>query len=266
LRATLSAAVLFVVLFRNAGLLSSIALLPMADSSSRPLAALAFAVLAVTFVPFGSRLARAVRLGALISAVLAMGWALLPPTIPQVAAVPETDAKSTRDQPTERLLVLGLDGADWNFLEQLFARGLAPHLARFRSEGAWGELATIQPTRSPAIWTTMVTGRSPEEHGVLRHTVERPRGLDVGSPATGNRVRSLGLSFLGNWLKRSGRLVEGPVTGAERRVPAFWNITTHFGIPVSVVSWWATWPELPWPRAAWVMPVPAPTSRWRPRR
>ncbi len=145
----------------------------------------------------------------------------------------------------ERLLLLGLDGADWRYMDQLIARGDLPHLARLREAGVWGPLGTLQPTASPAIWTTMATGRSPQEHGIRGHTVYRPRNGYYRLPNPAPGVRRLGVHRLLMWLRRTGMMVRSPSTSTERRVPAFWNIASHFGSPVTIVNWWATWPAEP---------------------
>ena len=58
-------------------------------------------------------------------------------------------------------------------------------------EGRSGELATLQPPLSPLVWTSMMTGVGPLEHGILDFTRFHP--------VTGERE---------------------PITSDERRVPA----------------------------------------------
>ncbi|MEO7971987.1 MAG: alkaline phosphatase family protein, partial [Thermoanaerobaculia bacterium] len=65
------------------------------------------------------------------------------------------------------VLFVGLDGADWQFLEPLMAAGRMPNLAKLTREGSGGVLLTEQPPLSPLLWTTMMTGRSPLEHRIL---------------------------------------------------------------------------------------------------
>ena len=43
------------------------------------------------------------------------------------------------------ILFIGLDGADWQQLEPLLARGAMPHLAQLRATAAWGELESETP-------------------------------------------------------------------------------------------------------------------------
>ena len=111
------------------------------------------------------------------------------------------------------VLFVGLDGADWQFLEPLMASGRMPNLARLEREGSGGVLATEQPPLSPLLWTTMMTGRSPLEHRILDFV--------RFNPSTGRRE---------------------PITNDERRVPAVWNLASEAGREVAVVGLWATFP------------------------
>lgn len=115
--------------------------------------------------------------------------------------------------PHRRVLVVGWDGADWELLSGLVARGLMPNLQRLMATGTYGELASLTPLLSPLIWTTMATGEPPEAHGVLDF-------LEV-DPASGARV---------------------PVTSRKRKVPALWNMASAAGLTVGVSGWWASWP------------------------
>lgn len=115
-----------------------------------------------------------------------------------------------------RVLLVGIDSADWDLIDPLLQQGRLPHLARLRSEGAWSVLHSDVPTLSPLLWTTVVTGRPPDEHGVLDFVM-----LD---PATGAQT---------------------PIASSFRKVKALWNILTEAGRTVGVVGWWATWPAEP---------------------
>ncbi|HZN03730.1 MAG TPA: alkaline phosphatase family protein, partial [Candidatus Polarisedimenticolia bacterium] len=123
---------------------------------------------------------------------------------------------SSRAETGVRLLLIGLDGADWDVIDPMIARGELPHLASLRREGAWGRLRSNVPTLSPLLWTTVATGKSPDRHGINDFLVVDPK---------------------------SGRRV--PINATFRKVRAFWNILTEAGLPVDVVAWWASWPAEP---------------------
>jgi len=115
-----------------------------------------------------------------------------------------------------RLLILGLDGADWEIIDALVAQGRMPNLSGLLDAGSRGKLLSISPMLSPVIWTTVATGVEPSRHGVLDFLVE--------DPASGARQ---------------------PVTSAQRLVPTFWEMLSHNGTEVGVTAWWATWPADP---------------------
>jgi Flp pilus assembly protein TadD len=111
------------------------------------------------------------------------------------------------------VVLVGLDGADWDVIDPMVTRGELPNLARLKREGAWARMRSSIPTLSPLLWTTIATGKSPDRHGINDFLVADPR--------TGRRV---------------------PINSTFRRVRAFWNIVSEAGLPVDVVAWWATWP------------------------
>jgi tetratricopeptide (TPR) repeat protein len=115
--------------------------------------------------------------------------------------------------PRERLIVLGLDGLDPEVVDMLMAEGKMPSFARLRQEGAYGRLRSQRPILSPIIWTTLATGKPPEQHGIGHFVAVNVK--------TGEQL---------------------PVTSRMRRVKALWNIFSGAGRRVGVVGWWATWP------------------------
>jgi tetratricopeptide (TPR) repeat protein len=112
-----------------------------------------------------------------------------------------------------KVLVLALDGLDWDYIVPLVDAGRMPNLESLMDAGSWGRMETMVPILSPLIWTTVATGVQPEEHGILDF-------LEV-DPVTGQQV---------------------PITGRGRQVPAIWNLASALGLEVGVVGWWATWP------------------------
>jgi len=118
-----------------------------------------------------------------------------------------------RSEARPPVVVIGLDGADWQHLEPLLEAGELPNLARLRERSAWGVLRTETPSLSPLLWTSMLTGVSPVEHGILDFSRFRP----------GSGVRE-------------------PITSDERRRPAIWNELTWAGKRVDVLGLWATHP------------------------
>lgn len=142
----------------------------------------------------------------------------------------------------ERLLVMGLDGADWDFLDPLMARGLLPNLRSLKEAGVWGDLKTLRPTRSAPIWTSVVTGVEPQRHGVINNSVERLGGSYRRLPKVLPLPQGLGAGYLESRLRAQGYIAPSTVASFDRRVPAFWNIATSNDSPIDFVNWWASWP------------------------
>lgn len=69
-----------------------------------------------------------------------------------------------------RVLVLGLDGADWNVLGPLVEAGRLPHLAAWRREGRASALPSVTPPMSFPAWSSFATGLAPGEHGLFDFT------------------------------------------------------------------------------------------------
>ena len=104
-----------------------------------------------------------------------------------------------------------MDALDWLVYEQVSRTHALPNLKRLKNEGAWGDLRSIEPLISPLIWTTIVTGVTPDEHGIMDFLVE--------SPQTGEEV---------------------PVTSWMRRVPALWNMCAASGLSSGFIGWFAS--------------------------
>lgn len=120
-----------------------------------------------------------------------------------------------RDPFVHRLFVFALDGATWDLLDPLLAAGETPNLARLVESGVRADLRTLEPTLSPAIWTTVATGTTPNQHGIL--------GFE-GVP--GQTMTTLPNSNM-------------------RRRKTYWNVLSDFAIPTGTVGWWASWPADP---------------------
>jgi tetratricopeptide (TPR) repeat protein len=112
-----------------------------------------------------------------------------------------------------RLVLIGLDGADWAVVDPLMRQGRLPNLARLVATGARGNLRSYDPMISPLLWTTMVTGVGPDVHGVADF-----QAIDA---ATGRRI---------------------PITSRFRKIKALWNILGDAGLDSAFVAWWASYP------------------------
>ena len=124
-------------------------------------------------------------------------------------------AQAPSRPPGRRVALVGIDGADWLAVDPLIAAGRLPAFARLRAHGRTGILLATPPLVSPLVWTTIATGRRPEDHRILDFMVDLPSGG------------------------------QAPVPSTERRTAALWNVFSDRGRTVGVIGWWATWPAEP---------------------
>jgi hypothetical protein len=141
----------------------------------------------------------------------------------------------------QRFLLVGLDAADWSLADRLVERGELPVLADLKRRGAWGPLATLRPTQSPELWTTIFTGWPPWRHGIIGFTRPRMAGVLEVLPRF-RRQRGTGFETLLAELERHQVIREVPVNNDMRRFPAYWNIASAYASPTNVVTIWPTWP------------------------
>lgn len=74
----------------------------------------------------------------------------------------------------DRVVLVGIDGATWDVIRPLAAAGKLPTFARLPSEGWSAPLRSMEPMVSPALWTTIATGKTPARHGIAGF-LEPPR-------------------------------------------------------------------------------------------
>jgi len=117
---------------------------------------------------------------------------------------------------TERLVILGLDGATWSVLDPIRGRGLMPNLDALLARSAHGTLRSCVPPVTSAAWTTMMTGCGPARHGVFDH-----RHFDSAA----GRLK----------VNHAGRV----------RVPTFWHLLSDSGRSVVSLNLPVTYPPLP---------------------
>lgn len=117
--------------------------------------------------------------------------------------------------PPPKVMVIGLDGADWNILNPLLEQKKLPHLASMIKEGSSGVLHTVRPTKSPVIWTSIGTGKTMLKHGVL------------------------------DWNYVENNSINIPYSVEDIRVKFAWEILGGYKYTVGVVNWFCTFPAPP---------------------
>jgi len=108
------------------------------------------------------------------------------------------------------VVLVGIDGASWIAIKELWNQGRLPNLRALAQRGATSQLTPVADI-SPVIWTSFVTGVRPERHGITDFLLPTDQG-DI------------------------------PVSSSVRRVPAIWNMLSTVQRRVAVLGWWASWP------------------------
>jgi predicted AlkP superfamily phosphohydrolase/phosphomutase len=74
-----------------------------------------------------------------------------------------------------KLLVIGLDGASFNVLDPLIAKGYLPNLARLIAGGARANLETTFPPITAVAWSSFMTGKNPGKHGIFEFVMREQK-------------------------------------------------------------------------------------------
>jgi hypothetical protein len=106
-------------------------------------------------------------------------------------------AEIARQATAPDVMLLGVDAATWDIILPWIEAGKLPNMRKLMEQGTWGVLKSYDPSASPVVWTSIMTGKAPEEHG------------------------------LSTW---------ATATALNRKVKAVWQIATEAGRPCAVVN------------------------------
>lgn len=119
------------------------------------------------------------------------------------------DAPPHADEP---IVVVGIDSADWTWIDPLMDEGRMPHWKAMVDEGVRADLKSLVPLqKSPTIWASIATGKRPAKHGIA--------------------------DFISH-----GEKVQ---TSDIRTAAAYWEIFGGVGHRQAVLGWWVTHPATP---------------------
>jgi predicted AlkP superfamily phosphohydrolase/phosphomutase len=113
-------------------------------------------------------------------------------------------------KPRPKVVVVGVNGMEWDILRPLLLQGKLPNLARVIDSGTYGKLRTVSAPNCPRVYSTIFTSTQPDEHGVT--------GFIVG-----------GITANTNMLKQE------PI----------WSILSKSGVTVGMANVPATFPVMP---------------------
>jgi hypothetical protein len=145
----------------------------------------------------------------------------------------------------DRVALLGFDGLSWYVIDAMLREDRLPNFNRLLQRAARANLRSYVPTTSPILWTSIATGRTPEDHRIfgfasfrlpgMRAPLERgPLWLTMNWWNGTNRV----LSLFGS----RGLVDRIPFFSTNRQTAALWDVAAHHGLTTGVTRWYSTWP------------------------
>ena len=171
-----------------------------------------------------------------------------------------------------KIFLFALDGATWEVINPLLEKGELPTLRHFIEKGSKASLRSLPGYKSPSLWTSIATGKLPEETGISYFSnlfLEVPL-VNLKCNITNNFFIKwpylLGKQFskdpkkptqfgtltkqmyiytqekLGQLLKKLRLGGNYLVTSTFRKEKAFWEIFNEAGKSCGIVGWLATWP------------------------
>ena len=72
-----------------------------------------------------------------------------------------------KSKTNQKTLLIGLDGATWKIINPLIEKGKLPNIKSLMDNGSHGILMSDEKMVSPSVWTSILTGKNPQKHGIL---------------------------------------------------------------------------------------------------
>jgi len=121
-----------------------------------------------------------------------------------------------RSRGPRRVVVVGLDGTPYTFVQWLLRQGLMPNFARLLDDGDFVRIHSVYPTVSSVAWSTYMTGVNPARHGIFGFVERKPGSYGKTIP-----------------------------TARFMRAPTLWEILGQAGRRVAVINVPVTYPPRP---------------------
>ncbi|MCX6640519.1 MAG: alkaline phosphatase family protein [bacterium] len=91
-------------------------------------------------------------------------------------------SNSTKAKPKRRVVVIGIDGTPYTFLQKHIAAGDFPHLKRILEGGELRQMNSVQPCISSVAWSTYMTGVNPAKHRIFGFVDRKPNPFEIFLP------------------------------------------------------------------------------------
>ena len=116
-----------------------------------------------------------------------------------------------------KLVVIGLDGTPYTFVQRMLREGHMPNLARITAQAGFTRMNSVYPTVSSVAWSSYMTGVNPGRHGIFGFIDRVDRSYDVTIPTS----RRMTAKTVWEMLSEAGKRVvvmNVPVTFPPREV------------------------------------------------
>jgi predicted AlkP superfamily phosphohydrolase/phosphomutase len=142
-------------------------------------------------------------------------------------------------EPGMRMIVLGIDGMDYDVARELIEAGRMPNFARLAEQGSFTPLETAIPPQSPVAWSNMMTGMDSGGHGIFDFLHRDPETmLPLDSMLN---VEGEGFAI------KVGRY-QFPLSGGamelNRRGRTFWEVLENHGIESTIMRMPVNFPPI----------------------
>lgn len=151
------------------------------------------------------------------------------------------------------LIVLGMDGLDYEFTLQLMEQGRLPNFSRLAERGGFQPLETAASPQSPVAWSNFITGLDSGGHGIfdfLHRDLDSP--LPFGEPYQATSRQTEVSPWAETLFGEDGAVTLGgwtfPLSGGSpllaRHGTPFWQLLEDNGIESTVVRMPANYPPV----------------------
>ena len=130
--------------------------------------------------------------------------------LPLMFSCPWVLAVAQQPKSRPHVVVVGVNGMEWDIIRPLLMKGQMPSLASVVQRGVYGKMRTLPAPNCPKVYTTIATSTSPEENGIT--------GFVVGGATA-----------------RTDMLKKEPL----------WSILSNNGVTVGMANVPATFPAMP---------------------
>lgn len=133
--------------------------------------------------------------------------------------------RALRHSRVKRVVILGLDGMDYELTDRMLAEGKLPNLAALKDQGSFKPLGSTVPPISPVAWSTFQTGVNPGKHNIFDFLT--PDLNTYRAKLSSVEIRPPRRSIkIGKFLLPLGR----PDVRLLRKSRPFWNVLGKYGI------------------------------------